>query len=200
MAVIEEWSFRLNLSDPGGTNQNFSQSAAEDYANDVELFFGQGVLNITSIAMLTEVKLARIGPDGKYLADPFIVTKAKRGDGTSTLTHPTQVALAVSLGTDRRGSSGRGRFYLPGVQFGLDAASGTIAASAATAVRDAVVTFIQNLNNPAGINDPGTAKVTIASTKGFNSDVTSVRVGRALDTIRSRRTSLNEAYGLPVAI
>ena len=50
------------------------------------------------------------------------------------------------------------------------------------------------MNNRPGV-DFSDVVVVIASTKGTNSPVTAVRVGRVPDTIRSRRTALPEGYG-----
>jgi hypothetical protein len=59
--------------------------------------------------------------------------------------------------------------------------------------------FLNALGNEPGIDVLGLTPV-VASTKGYNSIVTGVRVGRVLDTIRSRRASLPENYGATVDV
>jgi hypothetical protein len=83
--------------------------------------------------------------------------------------------------------------FLPAPQLAVLSGTGLADAIAIAGVRDAFATLVANLNNAAGL-DANVSKVTIASSKGFNTDVTGIRVGRALDTIRSRRTSLDEKY------
>jgi hypothetical protein len=196
--ILEQFSYRLNMSDPGTTQENFTLTAAQDFAADAVAFHGSVGGGMASMAVLTEVKLARIGPLGTYLADPFIVPVNQPGGGGGQVTHPFQIALAVSLGTARRGATGRGRFYLP-----LPSATITTAGVISTAARDGVATavkaFLDDLNNASGL-DFTNSKVTVASSKGYNSDVTEVRVGQVLDTIRSRRNNLVENYSAVLLI
>jgi hypothetical protein len=58
---------------------------------------------------------------------------------------------------------------------------------------------VNNLNNwpAADVNDP---KVIVASSKGYNTTVTGIRVGQAFDTIRTRREDLMETYGATLAV
>jgi hypothetical protein len=198
--VVERFSFRLNLSDPSAnSNANFSQGACDDMAADTAAFFGAGALAIPSVWVLKEVKLARIGPLGKYLEAPKFTVLDKRGGGTAAVAQAPQVALAITLDSERRGPTGRGRFYLPAPQFGINPQFGGIDASNITIVSDAVKVYLNNINNAAGV-DGFASKVTVASSKGYNSDVTKIRVGRAFDTIRSRRTDLTENYGVAVPL
>lgn len=200
----ERFSFGLSLANNGGagdTSQGLQPNAAQwdDVAADCVAFFGAEGNRIGNWARLTEVKVASIGADGKYTADPYIQTVNVVGGGPTSAVYPPQVALAVSLNTDRRGPSGKGRFYLPAFSGGVETATGLILQADRDTVRAAVTTLINNLNNEPGL-DAVDLKVCVASTKNFNTPVTSVRVGRALDTIRSRRRSLPETYGADAAI
>lgn len=195
----EQWSWRLNLSDPVASEDPVDdQDQADDIAADVAAFHGRAGSWISANARLLEVKCARIGVDGKYLDDPRIVTMDQAGGG-GALVYPYQVALAVSLGTERRGATGRGRFYLPGPTIPFAVNTGQVSAIPAQEVRDSVVQLVQDINDQPGL-DGVAPRVVIASSKGYNSDVTTVRVGRVLDTIRSRRTSVDEAYGPESAV
>lgn len=196
----EQFSYRVNLSlPPDFVTGDAQMNRFQDMANDVQAFHLNPACRIGQAAILREVKVAEIGPLGTYLSNPVSFFMDQPGGGAASIQHAPQVALAVSLGTARRGPTGKGRFYLPLPIFGLNSADGRIAAADAQAVAQAVRDFVANLNNAPGI-DGVAPKVTVASSKGYNTDVTEVRVGRTLDTIRSRRTSILEAYGVPIAV
>jgi hypothetical protein len=196
--VLERFSYRVNMSNPApgaaGDNAQFSDVGADDVTADAIAFHSNPAAFIGTYAVLTEVKFASIGIDGKYTGDPFIRAVNQPGNGGGAFRYPPQVSLAVSLMTARRGPRGKGRFFLPCpvVQLGTDL---RMSEADRDSIQGAVAGFISNLNNWPGI-DAGEPKVTVASTFGTNSDVIAVRVGRALDTIRSRRSDLVEAYNL----
>jgi hypothetical protein len=162
-------------------------------------FWSRPASHIAHGGRLREVKVARIGTDGKYRGDPkAAAVDVPGGAGAPVLLYPPQISLAVSLATAKRGKSGRGRFYLPCPQTSMGP-DGRISQNIQTAVAGSVRTWINDLNNWPGF-DGGTPKVTIASSLGQNHDVTGVRVGRVLDTVRSRREDLVETYGPVVAL
>jgi hypothetical protein len=190
----EMFSFGVNFSDPGEPNASrFNAEGLGDVAADCSAFFADGGARISGDCRLLEVKMARIGPNGLYRADPLIAAVNVPGGAGPGLRYPPQVSLAVSLQSATRGPRGKGRFYLPGPSIAFDGGNAQMSLADVTGVRDAATAWIQNLNNWPGVdaNDP---KVTIASTSGINSDVTGVRVGRVLDTIRSRRGQIPEGY------
>jgi hypothetical protein len=112
--------------------------------------------------------------------------------------YPLQVAFVVSLNTARRGPTGKGRCFLPCPGMALFPSDGLTDAATAQAAAVSFAQLVSDLNNVPGI-DGVAPKVTIASSKGYNSDVTSVRTGRVFDTMRSRRRSQEELYGADVA-
>lgn len=193
----EAFSYRVNLSNPTpvGGQANFSETRANDYIDDTIAFHASVGARIGNSARLLLVKVANIGSNGKYLSDPRFRDVNVPGAGPNQITHAPQVALGVSLVTARRGATGRGRFYLP-LPSTIVTTAGVIQATEALEVATAVQTWFANLHNIPGLDPANVPRVTIASSKGYNSDVTGVRVGVALDTIRSRRTSLVEAYSL----
>jgi len=145
---------------------------------------------------------ANIGADGKYTTDPYVkdvsdTPGAISGTGAGSFVPPA-VALAVSLMTGRRGAGGRGRFYLPQPVIAMGADQ-IIPLANAEAVRTRTAQFIAALNNQPGL-DEFPMDVHVISSKGFSTKVNAVRVGRAHDTMRSRRRSLDEAYTLPAAV
>jgi hypothetical protein len=146
---------------------------------------------INHAAELTMIKYNLIGTNGKY-ADP---------SNTVLEDHPTatvgagngyvwpQLALAISLRTDAaRGPAHAGRFYLPCPQgapytdgrYTIDQVSDIVAASTA---------FLDAINA-----DDASWQVAVVSNVGSGHQrfVDHVQVGRVMDTMRSRRTSLPE--------
>ena len=192
-APVENFSLRVCLSNANGIGRD-AQDLFDDYVADTTAFWGRGTTGISQFAILREIKLAKIGEDGKYTSDPRIASVTVPGFATgSAPLHPYQVALAVSLGTNRRGPRGKGRFYLPCPQVSMTA-DGLIPSAERDFIETSVAEWITDLNNHPSV-DVTDAEVVVASSFGFNSKVTSVRVGRVLDTVRSRRRNLDEAYG-----
>lgn len=195
---VENFSIGVNIakghgnSDAEGSIQP-SQGTFDDLVADCQAFWAAPLLSMPSSHVLREVKLGFIGTNGLYTRNPFIspvLTTA--GALTTGARQAPQVALAVTLHTAKRGPRGRGRFYLPapGLPLGADARLSDVHRDE---VRSAVVTFLDNINNEAGL-DALDLGVTVASSYGDNSAVTGVRVGRVFDTIRSRRRSVVEDY------
>lgn len=199
----EMFSYGFNI----GVTQNVIPSQGpeilQDIVDDITAFHGRANTHISNGAVLTMVKFAQIGADGKYTKDPVIFTVNQAGGVTSNqaFTLP-QSALAISLGTARRGPTGRGRFYIPLPVLDVDAADGfRFNPNVALAIRDSAATLLNDVNNAPGIDYFGTEpEVVIASSKGYNTRVTTVRVGRIVDTIRSRRNQLAEIYTPDAAI
>jgi len=78
---------------------------------------------------------------------------------------------------------------------GLAANGWLIAESDVNTIRARAATMLSDINNAPGYDSGGAPTVVVASTKGYNTPVTGVRVGRVMDTIRSRRRQLSESYG-----
>ncbi len=192
----EGFAYRLNLSAPIGVRA--VEDLVDNMAADVVAFHGRATSGIGAASVLTEVKLAKIGPDGLYRGDAAVRFVNQPGGG-SGLRYPPQVSLAVSLLTGVRGPSRRGRIFLPSPVWGL-ANDFLIAEADARGVATSVAQLLRDLNNAEGFDPPQSPLVTIASTKGFNTDVTAVQCGRVLDTIRSRRTSLEERYPAEIGL
>ena len=184
-----------------------------DYAvglkNDCVAFFGRANTRIANTAVLDTVKVAFIGPNplagvvdakgkkggpGIYERDAIIFSVNQPGQVAAANPPIPQVSLAVSLNTDRRGPSGKGRFFLPQPAVGINPADGfRMSATDAAAINGSVEEFVEALNNQPGI-DWQDAQVVVASTKGYNTPVTSVRTGRRLDIVCSRANRISENY------
>jgi hypothetical protein len=161
----------------------------EDVSAACQLWFSRATSSIWNTAKLTQVKFAIIGANGLYAGDPYISTFLQVSGASSSNTHPFQVSRVITLDTARNGPTGRGRFYSPAPTGSVES-DGSQQAAVALEAAGSAKTLISDVN----IALTGAARVVVASSAGYNSSVTSVRVGRVLDTVRSRRTSLREGY------
>ena len=199
-ATLERFSYAVNIANRNGsaTTINFGTPAgtawAADTAADAVAFHSRTTSGIHALAVLETVKFASIGVTGLYTTDPYIVDVVDTGGGYTGTPPAAQIALAVSLTTPKRGPRGRGRFYLPMCAFAVNSVYLCYSVADANGARDSAKTFLDAVNNRPGV-DFSDVVVVVASTKGTNSPVTLVRVGRVPDTIRSRRSALPEGYG-----
>lgn len=160
-------------------------------------------LSITSAAKLERVKVNRIGRDGHYM-DPdsieHVINPAVAG--RSAAAPPPQLALVVSLlgNENPRALAGRGRFYLPPLT-GMDSvtADGKLGSTAVAPVVPATLNLIRDINalfNGLGVQYAyvGNTSAGSGSRPGRQQVVSEIRVGNVVDTVRSRRRSLQESY------
>lgn len=155
---------------------------------------------LSSSAVMTTIKLNKIGPDGRYVSRSETVMHEFEtgiaGYGTAGL--PNQCAIAVTLRTAaKRGLAHSGRFYLPCL-VSLPLPGGQIAIGSADSIADQVTVLLNSLNVAL---DPWRVSVMSDVREGQRRPVTHVEVGRVIDTMRSRRASIPEAYvaGDPLA-
>lgn len=108
-------------------------------------------------------------------------------NGTGTANPmPNQVAIVVTQETARPGRSYRGRSYIPVLRLNLSA-DGQVVDSILTAVLTDIATVIGNLKANSG--DAGSIKTVVASSKGFNTDLTAISADTRLDIQRRRAES-----------
>jgi hypothetical protein len=183
--------------------QPVTQAYADQIGGIVKTFFTSTGANISTAAKLDRVKVNRIDTDGHY-ADPepfeYVINPAVSGQASAPV--PPQNALAISLiGTDNpRALAGRGRFYLPmtGGMGGLDG-TGRLPTATVAGIADAVKTLIDNINNvhkSLGVQYAwvGNTSAGKGARAGKQQIVSEIRVGSVVDTVRSRRRSIPEAY------
>lgn len=197
--TAESFSWSLSIAAPGGF---------EDWGVDVVppaiVTAVRGFHEATSgpPARLQIIKLNELDIQGHYLGDQTVFhdygTTGVPGQ-TGNPVHPPQIALVVSLTTERsRGLAHAGRFYIPCPAAPLQQ-DGRITDSAATFIAQQASSMLNSINAAL----PGDYQVVVASDvrEGAIQPVTGVRVGRVLDTVRSRRTSLAEEYmeGQPIS-
>lgn len=113
------------------------------------------------------------------------------GSGAASTALPPQCSLVVSLqgGAKANGTPYRGRFHTPAPSKG-STESGYITTTAQAAWRDFWGKFLDDL---ASLPSLRTTRIW-SRTDGLTVPIASIRVGRVIDTIRSRRTDLPEEY------
>lgn len=189
--AVEDWSVGLRCT--GGVTANGGSLTAAASAASAA-FAGTLLEQMGNNLRLTEVTVASVTGNGTWATDTD--GAYLKGDWTGNLVGgnstssplPAQAALVISLTTARAGATGKGRLFLPlgRATVGLD---GRIPAENAAAFAGIAADFISDMNAIVG-------QVAVVSTKGYASTVTGVRVGRTVDTMRSRRSDIAEQYAL----
>lgn len=176
-----------------------------DLADDCKAFWADPRTAISSLARLHSVKFAEIGEDGRYTTAPVIKDFTAVNGGGANIGTPWQAAVAVTLMTDNQLSRVKGRFYLPvpSINVGTD---GLMTELERDGIEASAAEFLSNVANQPGIDVLDIGPVIASQGRQSppappaNYTVTHVRVGRALDTIRSRRSHLDELPGDPTAL
>lgn len=147
---------------------------------------------ISQHAVLQTLKLNEIGVDGKYTQDSTVLYDFDPPVQGSAGGNPApQISLAISTATaNARGRAHAGRFYLPAPATDPDA-TGMLPASRVAIYMSEAKVMLDAIN--AGISTHQLAVVSNLGA-GYEHDITGIRVGRVLDTIRSRRSAFDEAY------
>lgn len=210
----EQWTNTVRMTRPVEITQP-SDAAIDDVIADVRAFVASSAFH--NQVVCDWVKFNAINPDGHY-ADPsntygayLTGTTGTRAimRGTSTVLTAPQLAVKATFLTNRdRGPGSRGGFFQAGSpRVTAIEADGRMNAAAATQARDAIATFLNNLNNwPGWDMGSATPEVCIASQGGrgepepFNELVRAVTVGRVVDTQRRRREDLLEEYVAPAQV
>lgn len=191
-APLEEWSFSLKfenkVDDTIERLQGFADGAlSAGWTVHLDEVFPTDVrLTECRAAYILGSGLTQVNSDGTYLQG----VKANLdlpGVAVGANPLPLQTALCVSLQTARSGPTGKGRFYVPTPGVNLDS-SHVMPQGATEAYATAFGQFINGLETAMD------RRCIVASSKGYTSPVTSVRVGRVLDTMRSRREGQAEGY------
>ena len=171
------------------------QATLDAVAADVGPWFanghGYGGFGFSSIISLRTIKLNRIGTDGRYVDAVAMEKDMGSQVGQSAALHPPQNALVVTLGTAlERGRGSKGRMYLPSNQHMGISNDGRIPAASALAAAEAAKVLVDSINDTYTL----IGRVGVASNAGAGrfEHVTRLSVGRVVDTMRSRRTSLVE--------
>lgn len=187
----ETFTYSLSLAPTGGGSNAPSEvpagviSALTTFHTDTQVACGNQTF-------LTAIKLNEIGTNGRYVSQSdTVMHEFETGiAGGAIATLPAQCALAITLRTDiKRGRAHSGRFYIPRLG-GPVANTGFIPAAQVTGLVTASTALLNSLNAAV----PGYAVAVMSDIgTGARRFVRNVEVGQVVDTIRSRRTSLDEA-------
>lgn len=193
-SILEIFSFNLCFPPLDGPYTDEDITALEAMAASLHTAFGTHLnpsygedtwLDRTRVATVDGDGLVERTAEGAYVQgdrnDPFNGTEAKQP-------MPLQTALCVSLGTARAGATGKGRFFLPWMAMSLDPDDKRINEATAIATLNGIQDFLQDCATGMGM-DP-----VVVSSKGYMSEVTTIRLGRVPDTMRSRRGDVPEGY------
>lgn len=194
----EIWSFgwHFNRVVVGGTDAGLSDIDESAVTTALGTFFGQGIMD--SGVLLTDWRAYVIGTDNKMEGNGPLLHDATGDDihGSGGKIYPPQVALCVTLVADNRGPARFGRMYLPGpaLSLGTDRRyTDTQCDSIATAVSAFLKDVSDAIDIPGTIQSAAACNVSSRPAGGGTiQDVDHVEVGRALDTLRTRRNQLLE--------
>lgn len=161
---------------------------------------GTVAVQLPAQAKLTSVKVNRINSAGLY-EDPVTIEHVYGSPiaGGTGVIQPAQMATAVTLRTAvERGLASKGRMYLPATLGFVTAlgADGRATVANAREAANAVKTLIDGINLIYATPPTGVAgRVSVMSNvgAGFIREVTGTSCGRVPDTMRSRRSKLDEA-------
>lgn len=110
-----------------------------------------------------------------------------RGD-SGTVTLPYEVACALTLHTDHRGPSGRGRVYMPPFSVGNVVAGGRFTGNTVVAVGAAFGAFLGDIKDETPY-----VPVVVSRRRGILNEINMLDVGGVPDSQRRRRRSQDEA-------
>lgn len=183
-----------------------TQGFVDHVRDSWQTFFTNGQNGVSQFYTFDQVKAARLNTDGKYdgtdVAVSFPAGNIVGGSGGVAL--PPQCALVATLiAGSGKGLAGKGRMYLPGINFPIDN-TGHLGNLETQKICDNLAVFFQSLYG--NIDAPG---VPINASRGHakfggagarNVPINGIRVGNVYDTHRSRRDHLVEAYKVSAQI
>jgi hypothetical protein len=187
------------------TDRASDQSLATTLAAAVQGWFtgnGANMANFSSVVKLTHLKVNRIAVNGHYQDSTSIIHNypANVSGGSTAVSFPPQLATVATLRTAfARGRASRGRMYLPAATgYYVVGADGRASAADAIRIASSVSSLFNNVkagySSWLGGGDGGNVAVMSNVGLGDWHIVTNVEVGRVVDSMRSRRSSLAEDY------
>lgn len=148
----------------------------------------------SNAAEINTIKLNEIGTNGRYVDQGNTVAEYLTTPipGTGTIKPAPQVALAITLRTAKsRGRAHAGRFYVPTPAI-LPSADGLLSAPSVLEIAGMAKDMLDDFQTALGADWMPAVMSNVGT--GTQEPITHVAVGRVLDTVRSRRTSLGEDY------
>lgn len=198
----EEWStgFRMGSEAEGSGNFAIPAGWLALAAAAWQTYFTNGSNGFSNIYKTNGIKAAIITETGATdLANVETYSYGTPITGGSGGTYyPPQISLVAQLAAASPiGLGAKGRMYLPGINFGINA-SGVLNVTEAQAVANGLRTFLDACESaalsPGYVMNASKGRPGIPFTAPVNRRVTSVRVGSVYDTQRRRRNQLPETY------
>lgn len=216
-STAERWQFGFRLRNEAATNVNLAPVIGPEvlkwWTGGTGYTTGVDKWQPPNTHRLLEVKVARIGTDGKY--DPDDPDSASYfpsptgGAGTPLAASAPQLTTAVTLLTAKpRGLASKGRIYPPPSTLWALGTDGRISTSVADQLAASIKRLINDINaltlvTNVAVFSRGKGVPTYNSAKnrieysypnaGAVENVTGVGVGRVIDTQRRRRRQLADA-------
>lgn len=207
---VEQFQFGINWGNPGSDpDPNEAETLA--FADQLRVAwtanFTQNQPSSSPQSFFTsEVKFVEIGATVKTQTDgtaadgsggnleqkfdtqwsPYTAGSELAGTATPP-SLPYEVACALTLQTDKRGPSGRGRIYLPPLDPGVMAAGGLFETTSINTLGHMLGAFFEDVESASGH-----VPVVVSRRRIILTEVTSVSVGYVPDSQRRRRRSQDE--------
>lgn len=198
----EEWStgFRIGAEDPGSGNFGVSQAWVDALKTPWSNFFSGATEGFSFRFRTLGIKASLILADGTTDLDEIKTSTYATPivGGSASAGFPPQCTIVAQLrASSPVGLGAKGRMYLPGQSYGLDATghlSGSDTARCALGLRNFLDAAETATDSPGYIINASKGRVGIPYAAPVNRRVTMVRVGDVVDTQRRRRNALTEAY------
>jgi hypothetical protein len=179
---------------------DLAEQMTTDLAARFALSLASGGLGYSNQTQLEWGKFNEIGPSGGYADETtthmFELTTPVVAAAAPGAMVP-QVAWAVSWNTaNARGYASKGRIFVPMPSVTPSSSTGKVSAANCLSAAQNWGFLIDEWNDLSGL-DLSDIKASVVSNvplEGATNEITAVRVGDVLDTMRSRRNALTESY------
>jgi len=205
----ESWQCGLRYAAPGGLPDSAFEAALGHISmTDIYTIARTWMQSATSGAAFDQwttlefVKLAFLGTNGAYKADPIEHRQKSAGTATPGNAQAPQLAVVVSLSSGTKiGHANHGRIFLPLPDkwaTAVDPASGMVVAGYINALRTSTLTMLNGFHGEVStVEAPTTLSIFSPRTPSSSAalvpqhkPVVQIGIGSAVDTQRSRRRSL----------
>jgi hypothetical protein len=187
------WLLRDAAASGDITSQKVADRVAEHWTNFITTAVGTNAIANTQFAdstVWTNATAYKVDAAGRAV-EQAVANFAAGVKGTNASRLPLQLAIAVTLKTNRAGRSGRGRIFLGGLGANLLGQSGRVSLGQRDALSLGLQRFYTDLRNSTLAGDDF-RPVIVSPTTGTSNKITSLSVGDVFDTMRSRRNKLVE--------
>lgn len=190
----ELWSFGIRGVPGVGRAFGDEDAVLGDIQAGLAAWFSGASSWMRNDAVLKNIKLNEIGPDGKYV-DPTThehdYTTTVRGAGPRMW--PTFVTCAWSWTTAKaRGQAHTGRIYPPCTPTGATGAATKLGTTDQNAFRDSAKALLSSISSVSGTFD--IAPRVASKVGGQLEPITGVRIGNVIDVQRRRKNGFVETY------